>query len=152
MKTYPRTRFTFLVDGAPQAAYVYNGLTPHDLAGNYHILHFPEDKVNTFTLDIGNASYGGTDLPLLESILFKWLEEEGVEPEPSIKVHITQHVSLAFAREELVTYLEIARIALADAETFDRCAEQMDISDSEMQRLREKLTLFMNPGSEIAPD
>ena len=33
---------------------------------------------------------------------------------------------------------------MADAETFDSVSEEMDISDEEMQKIREALNKFMN--------
>lgn len=48
-------------------------------------------------------------------------------------------LSDAFTEEELVTYLEIARMALRDGDFFDDCAEEMDLSDAEMVALRDKL-------------
>ena len=45
--------------------------------------------------------------------------------------------------DDVVVYLEAARIAFADEAIFDRMAEAMNISDDEMHRLREQLTEFM---------
>ena len=44
-----------------------------------------------------------------------------------------------FTHNELMVYLEAARIALGDAEFFDRVAGRLDIADKEMVRLSEKL-------------
>lgn len=52
-------------------------------------------------------------------------------------------LSKSFTEEELVTYLEIARMALRDGDFFDACAEEMDLSDAKMQRLRDKLHKYM---------
>lgn len=58
--------------------------------------------------------------------------------------HAAQTPVKAFTRAELLTILEAARTALADADIFDGIAEQMDVSDSELSRLREKLTSYLN--------
>ena len=42
--------------------------------------------------------------------------------------------------EDVTTYLEIARRALQEADLFDQCAEEMDLSDAEMLRLRDQLS------------
>jgi len=49
-----------------------------------------------------------------------------------------------FSSSELKTILEISRLALADAETFDMVVEDTDISDSEMIALREKIHKHMD--------
>jgi hypothetical protein len=46
--------------------------------------------------------------------------------------------------DELIIILEGFRVALADADTFDSMAEEMDISDDVMWNLREKVSDFMN--------
>lgn len=43
----------------------------------------------------------------------------------------------------LVSWLEIARHALKDADFFDGVADHLDISDEEMQKLRDALETFM---------
>jgi hypothetical protein len=42
-------------------------------------------------------------------------------------------------QDDLITYLEIARVALADGEFFDQTAIDLDLSDKEMIRLRDNL-------------
>ena len=49
-----------------------------------------------------------------------------------------------FTSEEKNVIFEAARIALADADNFDVLVEQMDISDTEMSKILEKLQKFMN--------
>ncbi len=44
---------------------------------------------------------------------------------------------------ELTEYLEIARLALQDADFFDTVAEACDLSDEYMQQQRDKLQLLM---------
>ena len=44
--------------------------------------------------------------------------------------------------EELIA-LEAARVALTDSRTYERVAYQMDISDAELARIRDKLTDFL---------
>ena len=43
----------------------------------------------------------------------------------------------------LLSWLEIARIALRDADLFDLIAQEMDLSDEEMMQLRDTLEEFM---------
>ena len=43
----------------------------------------------------------------------------------------------------LLSWLEIARIALRDADLFDRAAEELALSDEEMASLRDTLDQFM---------
>jgi hypothetical protein len=50
----------------------------------------------------------------------------------------------SFGPSELISILEIARVALADAETFDYMADYLDMSDEQMQKLGNKLDLAMN--------
>jgi hypothetical protein len=45
-------------------------------------------------------------------------------------------------QDDLITYLEAARVALADA--FDHLAEQLDLSDEEMIRLRDNLQTYLD--------
>ena len=52
-------------------------------------------------------------------------------------------MNVSLPHEDLVTYLEIARRGLADAELFDEMAKKLDISDEEMIRLREQLDSYM---------
>jgi len=44
-----------------------------------------------------------------------------------------------FTDEDILNVFEIARFALNDAETFDNCANGLDLSDSFMDELREKI-------------
>lgn len=41
--------------------------------------------------------------------------------------------------EEAIVLFEAARIALADAEVFDMIADKMDIADSDLAEIRDKL-------------
>lgn len=43
----------------------------------------------------------------------------------------------------LLSWLEAARLALQDADFFDYCADSMDLSDAEMQNLRNTLQDFL---------
>jgi hypothetical protein len=49
-----------------------------------------------------------------------------------------------FSEDELVIIFEAARAALADGDTFDRLAVDMDIADDEMVQVRDKLSVVMN--------
>jgi len=49
-----------------------------------------------------------------------------------------------FDESDLITLLEAARVGLADADTFDMIAEDMDVSDKTLVSLRERLHEFMN--------
>ena len=46
---------------------------------------------------------------------------------------------LSLEQGDLVTVLELARVALADAETYDHMVEKLDISDEYVKELQEKL-------------
>jgi hypothetical protein len=46
-------------------------------------------------------------------------------------------------QDDLITYLESARVAFADADIFDHIADQLDLSDEEMIRLRENLQTYL---------
>ena len=48
-------------------------------------------------------------------------------------------VNTELSRGDTVSLLEVARIALRDADMFDQCADEMDLSDEEMIRLRDLL-------------
>ena len=43
----------------------------------------------------------------------------------------------------MLSWLEVARIALRDADLFDMAAVEMDLTDEEMMRLRDTLEQFM---------
>lgn len=47
-------------------------------------------------------------------------------------------------QDNLIVYLEAARVALADADTFEDLIDKMDIEDSKMKELSEALNDFMN--------
>lgn len=49
-------------------------------------------------------------------------------------------------QNDIITYLEVARFALADADTFDYIAEELDLSDAELIRLRENLQSYLALG------
>ena len=48
-----------------------------------------------------------------------------------------------FTETQMLTLWEIARVALADADLFDFMAERLDVSDSNMIRLRDQLEKVM---------
>jgi hypothetical protein len=47
---------------------------------------------------------------------------------------------------DLLVVFEVARVALADADTFDEIAEKMDMSDKEMKRVQEDLIGALEEG------
>jgi ATP phosphoribosyltransferase regulatory subunit HisZ len=47
-------------------------------------------------------------------------------------------------QDNLITYLEAARVALGDADLFDSIADQLDLADAEMIRLRDQLQDYLN--------
>lgn len=49
-----------------------------------------------------------------------------------------------FLQSEIITLLEVARRALNDAEFFDEMAVALDICDSDMIALRDKLQAYMD--------
>jgi len=51
---------------------------------------------------------------------------------------------MKFTHEEILTLMECASVALADAHVFDYIAEKLDISDGSMTELREKLHNYLN--------
>jgi hypothetical protein len=57
----------------------------------------------------------------------------------------TSELVAPFGVGELITLLEAARVALADADTFDTIAESLDLSDDELKSLQEKLNSHLNP-------
>jgi len=48
-----------------------------------------------------------------------------------------------FTEEEELSVMEIARVALIDADLFDLMANKLDLSDKEMQKLRDKIEAAM---------
>jgi hypothetical protein len=46
-------------------------------------------------------------------------------------------------QDNLINLLEIARVALADAEVFDYLADQTDLDDDELIQLRETLQNYL---------
>lgn len=56
----------------------------------------------------------------------------------------TSPAPFPWERSDANTYMEIARRALTDAELFDRMVEELDISDEDMQRLRDQLQTFLD--------
>lgn len=50
----------------------------------------------------------------------------------------------ALTPSDMVELLEVARISLACADTFDYAAEEMDVTDSHLQGLRNKLQVFLD--------
>lgn len=57
---------------------------------------------------------------------------------------MSKRISHHFDPEEEIVIFEAARVALADAEMFDRLAEELDLTDDEMVELREKLQSVMD--------
>lgn len=53
-------------------------------------------------------------------------------------------LSSPFTGQELTTLLEVARLAMADADMFTDACEAMDVSDSAMAELRDKLQAIMD--------
>jgi hypothetical protein len=51
-----------------------------------------------------------------------------------------------FSEEEQSILFEAAMVALSDAETFDNIAVDMDLSDEEMVRVRDRLQQYQNGG------
>lgn len=56
-----------------------------------------------------------------------------------IKLSETKEVKDNFSEEELLVFLEFARIAMADGEVYDKIAEKMDLSDDYLKPLIEKM-------------
>jgi cyanate lyase len=55
---------------------------------------------------------------------------------------------IPFNPSEIITLLEITRFALADADTYEQVAEDLDLSDDYLFELRGKLQKFLdNPAS-----
>jgi hypothetical protein len=62
----------------------------------------------------------------------------------SCRTHQLRDVALKpFATGELVSILEAARVALADGDTFDRLAADMDLSDAALKDLQTRLEHFL---------
>ena len=73
------------------------------------------------------------------SVANDWAEDnlKGID---CFVTHIEPGVGIPyFDREERSIILELARTALADSTTFDKYAEQLDISDKVLTELREKI-------------
>lgn len=90
---------------------------------------------NSDTIDAVNA--GATELELCtfdDDGYFKSIVTESGE---DIRVH-------PFTQEELIALLEAARVALADANTYDYIALSFGISDDGLKSLQEKLNNHMN--------
>ena len=56
---------------------------------------------------------------------------------------LTAGIRKAFTKPELLTLLKAAYITLSDGTTFDELADGIDIRDSDMLELRDKLDDFM---------
>ena len=52
---------------------------------------------------------------------------------------------ISLPTDDVLTYLEAARVALADEDVFDWLADRLDISDDEMIRLQEQLNEYLGP-------
>ena len=50
---------------------------------------------------------------------------------------------VVFTPSETTTILELARIALADAEIFDKVAGDLDVRDEDMKQLQEQIKKVM---------
>jgi hypothetical protein len=85
MKTYPKQRHTFPKDPhknpeGPITAWVYNGLIdPAEPYANYIIEEIEHHGEPAFMLVLENSSFIEPRLEDLEPLLFKWLEDEGVD-------------------------------------------------------------------------
>lgn len=49
-----------------------------------------------------------------------------------------------FTEDDMVIVFEAARVVLADAEVFDKIAEELDLSDEEMIKIRDKIQFVMD--------
>lgn len=83
MTTYPKQRHTFPQDkhknpDGPITAWVYNGI--HDPAEPYANYIIEEIEGGNFMLVLENSSFIRPNIEDLEPLLFKWMEDEGVEP------------------------------------------------------------------------
>jgi len=54
------------------------------------------------------------------------------------------NINAYFSDEEQLILLEAARVALADGDTFDMIADNMDFGDEELSELRERFQSAMN--------
>jgi hypothetical protein len=54
-----------------------------------------------------------------------------------------------FTEDEIVTILEVARVALQDGEFFDQMCYETDLSDDYMVSLRDKLQEVMDSDDQI---
>ena len=52
-------------------------------------------------------------------------------------------LSQVFTDEEMLTIMELARVALSDAEVYDYFSDKLDISDKDMKELQEKVIKYM---------
>lgn len=56
---------------------------------------------------------------------------------------INKDLAKTFSNSEMLTVLELARVALTDAEVYDYMADKLDMSDEDMKSLQEKLEKYM---------
>jgi hypothetical protein len=54
---------------------------------------------------------------------------------------------IPFSLSKIITLLEITRFALADADTYEEVAEELDLSDDYLYELRGKLQKFLDSSS-----
>lgn len=57
---------------------------------------------------------------------------------------------IKFTTSETLTILEAARVALADAETFDKIAEDLCLEDGELQSLRDRLAAALDTDERLS--
>lgn len=72
------------------------------------------------------------------------VSQKELESHQKLLMSSTLELVAPFVVGELITIFEAARVALADADTFDAIAESLDISDWELKSLQEKLNNHMN--------
>ena len=64
---------------------------------------------------------------------------DGILLEDEAAVDVFNFQENPLDRDDEMAVLEIARVALADGEIFDHVAEELDMSDEEMQKLRDRI-------------
>jgi len=60
------------------------------------------------------------------------------------------NILINFTEDEMVTILEVARVALCDADLFDHVADKLDLFDGYMLSLRDKLQEVMDSDDQIS--
>lgn len=84
--------------------------------------------------------YTDVECPLCSALCYPVPDSEPV-PGPNVTVMLPTTV---FTETEIIELLEIARVALCDADLFDRMADKLDLSDEFMIELRDKLQAVMD--------